>query len=55
MTVKELIEQLNTFPNHQQVRVLDEDTDETIGIKEVLQDYDTDNKLIVIIKPYYIM
>lgn len=55
MTIKELINQLNKFPSHQPVRILDEDISETVGIKEILQDYDTDDKLVVIIKPYYVI
>lgn len=55
MTVAELINELQKYPSHNPVRILDEDIDETIGIKEVLQDYDSDDKLIVIIKPYYVM
>lgn len=55
MTVKEVINKLNEFPSHQPVRILNENIDETIAIKEILQDYDTDDKLVVIIKPYWVM
>lgn len=52
MTVAELINELQNYPSHNPVRILNEDADETIGIKEILQDYDTDDKLVVIIKTY---
>lgn len=55
MTVKELINKLSEFPIHQSVRILDENTNETIGIDEILQDWDTDDKLVVIIKPHRVI
>lgn len=59
MTVAELINELQNYPSHSPVRILGEQIDETVGIREVLhgiknvsRDYDTDDKLVVIIKPY---